>query len=109
MGPHLSSIKYMYSSVDTAEVQVLKATSEGHLTGLRRLFVTNNQAKGWRVLQEHFIKHSKVLPTACPHLEYLRLDNVVLPDVRLLSGLMAMPTLEHLKLFALNGSRSPTP
>jgi hypothetical protein len=60
--------------------------------------VIHNHVKGYREFREQL----KLLPTTCPHLEYLRLDNVVLPDVWLLSVLMAMPALEQLELFAVD-------
>jgi hypothetical protein len=97
LGPCLRSIKYTEYAAEAGTVQqVLKAASEGHLFGLRRLFVKYESVKGWVVSKEYI----EVLPATCPLLEYLRLDNVVLPDRRLLPILMAMPALEHLELYA---------
>jgi hypothetical protein len=72
------------------------------------LGVTNNQARGW-VDSEQLLR---ALPTTCPRLEYLKLDNVLLERVRLLPTFMAMPALEHLELFAVNyrtWAAPPTP
>jgi hypothetical protein len=99
LGPRLRSIEYTFTCGDAAGPvqQVLRVTSEGHLVGLRRLIVTNNQPEAGSYFEEHL----RVLPTTCPHLEYLRLDHVALLNARLLSILMAMPALEHLELFAV--------
>jgi hypothetical protein len=117
LGPRLRSIEYMCSddsadsdsdSVEPVQ-QVLQAASEGHLAGLRRLFVTNSHVEALVAGLEVPKTYLEMLPGTCPSLEHLRLDNVVLTDAQLLSVLMAMPALQHLELFAVDQEDSVQP
>jgi hypothetical protein len=99
LAPRLRSIEYTCSNLNPADEveQVLKVASEGVMPALKRLQLTHRPRVGWAVFEQYM----RLLPAACPALQYLRLDNVLLPDQAMLPSFMAMSGLEHLELFAL--------